>query len=238
MRPLASALFALLFLVSLAACDTAEDPIPDEGSVPMVPLEVGAAWTLELVYSVRYFPSSDTPPDTVYHEDLSTVTLTVTRDSLIDGERWFHIESSRPSGLGHPVFCRTNAEWYANRDGGLYRLTPGEEPELVLSSNAEPGVPFIDTPEVAVVLADPEAVYELPGLGAVEARAFERTQRRVSPGSLPEGPVEPNLRSVDYLSSAVGFVALDLPYITLGAEEGTYQPSAVRRYELVSYELP
>lgn len=245
MRPLVSLFLSLLLgvalLVGLTACDTAEAPAPEESapvSDPVLPLEVGAEWVLQHVYSVRY-PRDEPAPDTVYHEDPSTVTLTVTRDTLINDERWFRIEASRPYGLAHPAFCRTNEEWYANRDGGLYRLVPGEEPELLLSADAEPGVPFIDTPEVAVALLDPAAVYELPELGAVEARSYERTQRRVNgPGSLPDGPVEPNLRSVDHLSAEAGFVALDTPYVGTGSEEGTYRPAAIQRWELVSYERP
>lgn len=230
-------LLALFLLVAgLTACDSSEAPEPDSVA-PIFPLSVGAEWTFQHTSSIRYAPFDGSAPDTVAIEDGRTATLTVTRDTLIDGEQWFRMEASR--SLASPVLCQTEDEWYTNRPDGFYRLVPGEAPERLLTIDTAPGDPFIDTPEVAVALEDPEAVYDLPALGAVSAASFRRTWRRFGGlGDAPEGPVAPQLRSVDYFSASIGPVALDAPYVTSGETEGTWQPAAITRYELVSYELP
>ena len=228
----AARLLVVLGLLAAAGCDTA-DPVVTAPAAPVIPLEVGGEWVLSQSYNVS-FDEGGAVRDTARYGADRTVTLAVTRDTVVAGERWFRIEASRP--LPHCVF--DGAGWFANRPGGLYRWTTSpDSAEVVYASDVEPGEPFIETPVVVATLDAERATYALPR-GPVTAAKYGRTWRRIEFSDEIRGPIRPTSHTTDYLSSTEGLVALEASYVRHSQEaEGEFAPAGTTGYELVSYTV-
>ena len=225
-----SALLVVSLTVLVAGCDSG-GPVVGGGPDPVIPLEVGAEWALASVYTVS-FNADGTVRDTVRHETPRRDTLTVVRDTLIAGERWFLVRPTQP--FQHCVFGQPT--WFANREDGLYRRR-GDDAELVYASGTAVGEPFLDTPAFVAVIEDPDATYALPS-GPVPTTQYGRTWRRLDTGSV-RGPIDPTVRIEDHLSADLGLVALQVSYVrpTDGSVDA-FVPGATTTYELVSYTAP
>ena len=230
MRTVLLALLTAVFLTS-AGCDASgPDPV-GAGLVEVVPLEVGTEWTFRHVRSVR-FDSSGVVRDTVSVSPSSQPrSIRVARDTVVGGERWAFVEAE--PGLAHCVFHGSG--WFTHRADGLYALhlqADGSwEADLVYPADGSAGSPFVDTPAVRGVLADPSATYTLPS-GPLEARRYVRTWKRLESGYAPAGPIEPTVPTVDHLSVERGPVALETAYMVARAE-GRYRPASVQIWERV-----
>ena len=225
-------LLVALGLLAAAGCDTA-DSVVTAPAAPVIPLEVGGEWVLNQSYNVS-FDEGGAVRDTARGEADRSVTLAVTRDTVVAGERWFRIEASRP--LPHCVF--DGAGWFANRPDGLYRWTTSpDSAEVVYASGVEPGEPFIETPVVVATLDAERVVYALPR-GPLPATKYGRTWRRLEFNDEVRGPIRPTAHTTDYLSSTEGLVALEASYVRYSREaDGEFTPSGTAGYELVSYTV-
>lgn len=166
-----AALAALGLALTLAACDTSE-PAPPPEQVNLLPLEVGNRWVMAytltdstgLLYGSR------------------TDTLGVSRDTVVDGERWYYVGLlNAPSDQG-PL-----RGFFTNREDGLYRLVRREDgsrvPSLYYSTVAEPGEAYeIEvgyqtgvTETATMTLLSDEAPSEIPGVGSVPTYHYRRT---------------------------------------------------------------
>ena len=229
---------AVLAAPLLAACDSSGPVVaPLADAAPVTPLEVGGQWTFSRAYTVS-FGEDGVVRDTTRRESSRTETLTVTRDTVVAGERFYRIVSSR--GLRHCVFG--GAGWFANRPEGLVRWTESPaDAELVYALGVEPDVPFVETPVVVAVLDERDAAYTLPS-GPVEGARYTRTWRRIElDDALPEpirGPIRPTMTSSDVLSPDLGPVLLEVAYARDSRQDdGTFVPSSRDAYELQSYSV-
>lgn len=228
----------VLICISLASCDLFIDNKQEEEAV--IPLTVGNTWILEHAYRIDYKLSGDElTMDTVYMEGQRFDTLSVTRDTLIDGERWFRLETISELGKAFSHCAFGGGRWLANRNDGLYEYTTS--PQLLYATNTAPLEPFIDTREVVASLLDPTSTYPLPDRGPVDTRAYLRTFRYVE---YPEkndndhrvaGPLNPTQNETDFLSPELGIVALDVPFATYSEERG-WIPFSKRHWILVSFD--
>lgn len=233
-----SLLLVVAAALALVGCDAAGPAVTSTAAPgPVVPLEVGGEWTFALSYTVA-FDDAGAVRDTTRRDGGRTETLTVARDTVVAGERWFQIVASR--GFQHCVFG--GAGWFANRADGLYRwdVRP-EDAELVYARGVEPGTAFVETPVVVAVLDDPDAAYALPS-GPVEGARYVRTWRRIEiEDALPEpvrGPIRPSMTSADVLSPDLGPVLLQIAYARQSRQdEGAFAPASTVAYELASYSV-
>ena len=128
--PLLLALAAL----TLAACDSTDPASPPDvddlppAEVDLLPLDIGNRWITEVI---------EAEPDGTVTERTAD-TLTVVRDTVVAGERWFKIEGSRrnrsiPGG------------WYTNRKNGVWKSsadTSVADPYLMYAYPADQGATY------------------------------------------------------------------------------------------------
>ncbi|MGB3541489.1 hypothetical protein [Rubrivirga sp.] len=206
----------LAFAVSISACDSTVDELVPSPS-PVLPLAVGAEWTLQEAYSVRY-ERDGTVGDTLRRAREDRYTVRVERDSTIEGEAWYRIDA--PRGFYHCVF--EDGVWLTNRSDGLYRFrASAADAELVYATGLEVGVPFIDTFEVLAVLEDESAA----------GRHYLRTWRGADQ-EWGRGPISPSITTRDLLSLERGLVALEISFVQQGATDSTFIPAATIGYEV------
>lgn len=86
-------------LLALVSCTSDNDPASNDttGVNAILPLKVGNQWILQATYSDTTQPGLDT--------------MRITKDTLIDGERWFFIEGA---------FFGPNQPLMTNRSNGLW----------------------------------------------------------------------------------------------------------------------
>ena len=210
---------ALVATPLLAACDSAGPAVKPTPVV--IPLAVGTEWVLNRV-SAEDVGDAPGPRPTG-----GTDTLTVTRDTVVAGERSYRIEASR--GLAHCVFG--GAGWYANRPEGLVRWTDDPaDAELVYALGTPTGEPFLDTPTFLAVIADPDATYRL-GSERVPTVQYERTWRRIELNDEVRGPIAPAFPITDHLSPTLGPVSLQVGYVVRG-DGDTFTPRSRITHEL------
>ncbi|MEM1127557.1 MAG: hypothetical protein AAGI71_12965 [Bacteroidota bacterium] len=228
------ALLAVFF--GLSACDTAEDPTPID---PVIPLAVGNTWVLEPAYTLRYEVQEGivTSADTSRSSQRRSTTLSITRDTLINGEPWFRMETTSEVRAYHNVFGAP--QWLANRADGLYAFD--ETPKRLYATDTAPSEPFSETRAEVTVLLDATASYTLSDQRTMSARAYQRTIRYLEDAVLegldaPAGPISPAMIGAEYLSAEEGIVALDVQYVALREDRAPgWIPALTQRWEVVSY---
>ena len=221
-------LLSLLLVLAITGCDSAPAVTPPE-IAPVLPLAVGAEWTLAQTMTVSY-DSGGVIRDTTLGGPGGPFTLSVTRDTLVAGETWFRIEAS--PGLLHCVF--SDSAWFANREDGLYRWqTTPEAAERVYATGVAEGVPFLTTDIVAAVLVDDDATAVLPS-GPVPVRQYERTWQRLEVNRSIQGPIDPRPTTRDALSPTLGPVALQVSYVR--AVSDGFEPLALVQFEVAPAE--
>lgn len=235
-RPLS--LCTLALVLALAGCDSTEADPPAEPA-PALPLSVGTQWTLARTYNIRY-DDNGLPSDTLFVSEGSlpehVVSLAVSRDTLINGETWFQIDST-PFTFFHSIFGE--GMWFTNRTDGLYRWGGTVfEPELAYGTNLSESEVFFDTDAVeARYLGD--GPVQLESGATATARAYHRLWKRYELNDQTRGPISPQAATYDALSSELGPLALEVLYVryAVEAEEGEgedeFQPLIVTRYERV-----
>jgi hypothetical protein len=163
-----------------------------------------------------------------------TVTLTVTRDTVVGGETWFLIEPSL--SFGHCVFGQS--AWYANREDGLYRWRDEEEPQLAYGIGLEPNDVFLDTEIVEARYLGSGPVQLASGATAI-GQEYRRLWKRLEFNAETRGPISPQPVTHEALSSEFGPLALEVSYArqspdgAAGAGESAFQPASLVRYERV-----
>lgn len=225
MRFRSLALFALA--VSIAACDSTgvnEPLLPPQA----LPLAVGAEWTLQQTYAVQY-DMEGVPGDTLDQRSRDrTYTISVDRDSTIEGDTWYRLGVSR--GLLHCVF--EEGVWLANRPDGLYRFRDSvDDAERVYATGIEAGVPFVDTPELLAVLEGESVKRDVSG-NSLRLRRYVRTWRGAN-AYWGQGPISPSVMTRDDLSPERGVVALEVAFVRQGATENTFVPQSIYGYQLI-----
>lgn len=243
MRRTISSLAVLIVLLGLSACDSSI-PFPEE-SYDLIPLEVGAKWTLQEIQFIGHsYPPGARTVERI--ENGRTVTLEVSRDTTIDGERWFafrgdttfNVRNLRHDFISMATRYDRTGFWYTNRDDGLYRMRSGESPHLLYSVDAASGDTFVDRTDYAVTRLDSADSYDLESFGEVAAHSYARVPRRYEKDGR-EGEVATQITLNDYLSPELGFVALDeISYFSEEFEDGKWFPGSVTRWELISYDKP
>lgn len=230
-------LFSLAVVLVLAGCDSSPAIDPPAAPPPVLPLAVGAEWTLVPTYSVRYGMDGRAQDTLRTSINARPLKLAITRDTVVAGETWYFVEASR--GLAHCVF--DGSSWFVNREDGLYRWrTTPEAAERVYAIDVDEGVPFLETDIVSAVLADDDAPFELP-TGTVATRQYDRTWKRLEFTESIRGPIDPAVTTRDQLSPTHGPVALEISLVSLksdGPGESVYRPVAVLHYELTDVVAP
>ena len=105
-------LFFILFFIS--ACSEDEDQTTLDYSYP---LNVGNAWTYEIIHSFEPFSSNES--DTVYIEDrifYVTITIDTMYNEIIDAYRFKIVETDGDTSYVHGY------DYFANAEDGLYHL--------------------------------------------------------------------------------------------------------------------
>ncbi len=231
MRPLR--LCTLALVLAVAGCDSS-GPVDPPAEAPVLPLAVGTEWTLARTYTVRY-DDAGMPSDTTFvgpgglPEHIAT--LTVSRDTLIDGETWFQINST-PISFTHCVFGE--GIWFTNREDGLYRWGGTVfEPELAYGTGLTPSDVFFDTDAVEARYVGNGPV-QLTSGATTTAREYSRLWKRFELNHQVRGPISPQAATYDALSSEFGPIALEILYVSYSDEaEDEFQPRVVAHYEQV-----
>lgn len=224
--------FSLLaLLVTLAACDSADPAIEPgpQADVPVVlPLAVGTEWTVARTARIRF--DDDGIADTTAADFSQTHTIAVSRDTVVAGETWYRIDSSR--GLLHSVFGES--AWYANREDGLYRWTASPaDAALEYAVGVPDGEPFRETDTFRAVLLDDETTATV-GDETVRARLYQRSWFRLDIDETARGPIEPAATSRDVLSPEAGIVSLEVAYAERAEAPDTFRPLTTVRFERTS----
>ncbi|WP_420456700.1 hypothetical protein [Rubrivirga sp.] len=230
-------LLSLVVVVVLAGCDSTAAIDPPAAPPPVLPLAVGTEWTLAATYSVSYDADGRARDTLRITPGTRSLELAITRDTVVAGERWVLIETTR--GLAHCVF--DGFSWFTNREDGLYRWrTTPEEAERVYAIGVDEGVPFFETDVVSAALVDDDASFELP-TKTVAVRQYDRTWKRIEFSASVRGPIDPMPVTRDQLSSTLGPVALEISLVSLksgSGEDAVYRPAAVLHYELTDAAVP
>lgn len=226
-------LLSFLVALVLVGCDSTPAITPPDVA-PVLSLAVGTEWTLAQAYTVNY-DADGSVRDTVVRAGVPDLTLTIPRDTVVAGETWARIESTRD----HGVFTRSGG-WFANREDGLYRLhrTPEgtESAERVYAIGVPEGTPFLTTDLVTAVLSDDDATADLPS-GPVSVRQYDRTWKRLEFNTSIRGPIDPMPVTQDQFSAEQGPVSLEIAYVrTSGGttDDFTFSPTMLIRYELAA----
>lgn len=225
MRRFSSLSLAALAALSLIACETGLEPLPDpvppEVRPDILPLAVGNEWVL--AYRDSSYISG------VVREGLDT--LRVIDAYTLDGETWSIIEASGQSSLrslfdGH----------YTNREDGVWEWDIGTEnlgvPYLIYKVPVEAGETYqVPSGESSAMVTVEDVSTEIEvGAGMFDSIQYVFDYDEAYPA--PTAPGAAHFRRA--LARGIGFIRLDAGYLTYG-EGGSLVRASTIEWTLVSF---